>query len=104
MEYIKEEYILKKKIIAIIIAVILIVIITITVIKVTDKKEANSDLTTIRLAEVTHSVFYAPMYVAIENGYFEEEGIEIDLILTSGADKVSAAVLPKFDSYTFLKM
>ena len=45
------------------------------------------------VAEVTHSVFYAPMYVAIENGYFEEEGIEIDLILTSGADKVSAAVL-----------
>ena len=45
------------------------------------------------VAEVTHSVFYAPMYVAIENGYFESEGIEIDLILTPGADKVSAAVL-----------
>ena len=93
MEYIKEEYILKKKIIAILIALILIVVITITVIKITDKKETEKDLTTIRLAEVTHSVFYAPMYVAIENGYFEEEGIEIDLILTSGADKVSAAVL-----------
>ena len=84
---------MKKKIIAILIAIILIVVITITAIKITDKKDANSDLTTIRLAEVTHSVFYAPMYVAIENGYFEEEGIEIELILTSGADKVSAAVL-----------
>lgn len=84
---------MKKKIIAILIALILIVVITITVIKITDKKETEKDLTTIRLAEVTHSVFYAPMYVAIENGYFEEEGIEIDLILTSGADKVSAAVL-----------
>ena len=84
---------MKKKIIAILIALILIVVITITVIKITDKKETNGDLTQVRLAEVTHSVFYAPMYVAIENDYFEEEGIEIDLILTSGADKVSAAVL-----------
>ena len=47
----------------------------------------------IRVAEVTHSLFYAPFYVAIENGYFEDEGIDIELILTSGADKVSAAVL-----------
>ena len=84
---------MKKKIIAILIAIILIVVVVVSVIKVTDKKEVKSDLTTIRLAEVTHSVFYAPMYVAIENGYFEEEGIEIELILTSGADKVSAAVL-----------
>lgn len=53
----------------------------------------DNDLTTIRLAEVTHSIFYAPLYAAIENGYFQEEGINIDLILTSGADKVSAAVL-----------
>ena len=84
---------MKKKIIAIIIAIIIIGVIIITTIKLTDKEEKNNNLTTIRLAEVTHSVFYAPMYVAIENGYFEEEGIEIDLILTSGADKVSAAVL-----------
>ncbi len=56
-------------------------------------KETNEDMSVIKLAEVTHSVFYTPMYVAIENGYFEEEGIKIDLILTPGADKVSAAVL-----------
>ena len=84
---------MKKKIITILIALILITVIIITSIKITNKEEENNDLTTIRLAEVTHSVFYAPMYVAIENDYFEEEGIEIDLILTSGADKVSAAVL-----------
>lgn len=84
---------MKKKIITILIALILITVIIITSIKITNKEEENNDLTTIRLAEVTHSVFYAPMYVAIENGYFEEEEIEIDLILTSGADKVSAAVL-----------
>ena len=92
MEYIKEEYILKKKIITILIAIILIGAIILTSIKLTNK-EQNKDLTTIRLAEVTHSVFYAPLYAAIENGYFEEEGIELELILTPGADKVSAAVL-----------
>lgn len=41
---------------------------------------------TITVAEVTHSIFYAPFYVAIENGYFEEENLDIDLILTPGAD------------------
>ena len=45
------------------------------------------------LAEVAHTVFYAPLYVAIEKNYFEENGIDIDLILTSGADKVTAALL-----------
>ena len=47
----------------------------------------------IKIAEVTHSVFYAPLYVAIEEGYFRNENIDIKLILTPGADKVSAAVL-----------
>lgn len=42
---------------------------------------------------MTHSIFYAPQYVAIEKGYFKEVGIDIELILTSGADKVTAAVL-----------
>ena len=45
------------------------------------------------MAEVTHSIFYAPLYAAIENGYFEDEGLDVELILTPGADKVSAAVL-----------
>lgn len=56
-------------------------------------KKENKNIKTIKLAEVTHSVFYAPMYVAIENSYFEEENVKIDLILTPGADKVSSAVL-----------
>lgn len=56
------------------------------------KKEEN-DLRKIRVAEVTHSPFYTPFYVAIENGYFKEEGLDIELVLTPGADKVSAAVL-----------
>ncbi len=59
-------------------------------------KKNNNDtdqLTQVKLSEVTHSAFYAPLYVAIENGYFKDEGIDLDLILTSGADKVAAAVL-----------
>lgn len=53
----------------------------------------KNDMTKVTVAEVTHSVFYAPQYVAIEAGFFEEEGIEIDLLLTQGADKTMAALL-----------
>ena len=43
--------------------------------------------------EVTHSVFYAPLYVAMSQGYFEEEGLEIELVNGGGADKSMTAVL-----------
>lgn len=58
----------------------------------TPKKE-NNNLTKIKVAEVTHSIFYAPQYIAHSLGYFEEEGLDVEIILTSGADKVTAAVL-----------
>jgi NitT/TauT family transport system substrate-binding protein len=45
------------------------------------------------LNEVTHSVFYAPMYAAISLGYFEEEGLEIELVNGGGADKSMTALL-----------
>ena len=45
------------------------------------------------LNEVAHSIFYAPQYVAIEEGYFEEEGLKIDLVNGFGADKVMTAVI-----------
>lgn len=38
----------------------------------------------IKVAEVTHSLFYAPMYVALEAGYFKEEGLDIEIITTPG--------------------
>lgn len=50
-------------------------------------------LTNVRLVEVTHSVFYAPQYVAITNGFFEEEGINIELSNGQGADKCMTAIL-----------
>lgn len=56
-------------------------------------KEEDSDVTKISLNEVTHSVFYAPMYLAESLGYFEEEKIEIELTNGGGADNVMAAVL-----------
>ncbi|MEK4146907.1 ABC transporter substrate-binding protein [Robertmurraya sp. FSL W8-0741] len=53
----------------------------------------NEEVQTIRVAEVTHSIFYAPQYVAIEKGFFEEEGLNIELTLTPGGDKVMTALL-----------
>lgn len=58
-----------------------------------EKDENQTELTKVKVAEVTHSVFYAPQYVADALGYFEEEGLDVELILTPGADKVTAAVL-----------
>lgn len=53
------------------------------------QKETN----TIKVAEVAHSVFYTPQYVAAALGYFEEQELNVEFILTSGADSVAAAVL-----------
>lgn len=49
--------------------------------------------TVVRLNEVTHSIFYAPLYIAINNGYFDEENIELKLSNGGGADKVMTAVI-----------
>ena len=49
----------------------------------------------ITIAEVTHSVFYAPQYVALEEGFFEDEGLKVEIITTPGADKTMSALLSK---------
>ncbi len=56
-----------------------------------DKK--SEELKNITLTEVTRSVFYAPQYAALSLGFFEEEGLNVELVTSAGADKVTAAVL-----------
>ena len=55
----------------------------------TDQQETKK----ITLSEVTHSIFYAPQYVAINEGYFAKEGLEVELVNAGGADKVMTSVL-----------
>lgn len=63
--------------------------------KQTDKKngDTSASMKKVTLNEVAHSIFYSPMYVAIEEGYFEEEGIDLTLVTGFGADKTMTAVL-----------
>ena len=58
-----------------------------------DKKDEAPASQKVTLNEVAHSIFYAPMYVAIEQGYFNDAGIDLDLVTGFGADKVMTAVL-----------
>ncbi len=57
------------------------------------KGASGSDLTPVTLSEVAHSIFYAPQYAAIELGYFEEAGIDLELVNGAGADKVMTALV-----------
>ena len=56
-------------------------------------KSTTGGGTKVTLNEVAHSVFYAPMYVALENGYFQEAGLEVELVTGFGADKTMTALL-----------
>lgn len=73
-------------------ALTLITVLCITALLGCSKKDNNGN-TKVVLSEVAHSIFYAPMYVAIENGYFAEEGIDLELVTAFGADKVMTSVL-----------
>ena len=55
--------------------------------------EKGDEMTKVTLNEVAHSIFYAPQYVALENGYFTQEGIDLELVTGYGADKTMAAVI-----------
>ena len=77
-----------------IIALVLITVLTVTSLLACSKDEPKEpEMTKVVLSEVAHSIFYAPMYVAIEEGYFAEEGIDLELVTAFGADKVMTAVL-----------
>lgn len=82
-----------KRKVSLFIIVFLLLIFMISALFVNLNKDADDKRVKITLAEVAHTIFYAPQYVAIENGYFEEYSIDVELILTPGADKVTAAVL-----------
>ena len=77
----------------IILLIIIIVAAGITTYIILNKNTETQGLQKIRVNEVTRSVFYAPQYVAIANGYFAQEGLEIELTTGQGADKVMTAVL-----------
>ncbi|MDQ0220276.1 ABC transporter substrate-binding protein [Peribacillus cavernae] len=53
----------------------------------------KEEMQKVRVAEVTRSIFYAPQYVALEKGFFKEEGLDVDLKTTAGGDKTMTALL-----------
>ena len=82
----------KGKIILVLAILVIAIVIAVVVIKCQTGNNQNT-LQTIHVSEVTRSVFYAPQYVAINNGYFEEKGLEIELSTGQGADAVMTSVL-----------
>lgn len=78
-----------KKFILTITSIIVILILSIFIGNKTKKVETEK----IVVSEVTHSIFYAPWYVAIENGYFKDENLDVEVVLTPGADKVATSII-----------
>ena len=78
-----------KKFIYSIVCLLLIAVVVIIIVF----NQPKNELKKVKVAEVTHSIFYAPQYLADSLGYYEDEGLDVELVLTPGADKVTAAVL-----------
>lgn len=76
-----------------IIMIILVIALIAILILTKPSQKHETELKTIQLNEVTRSVFYAPQYVAISNGFFEEQGLELEITTGQGADKVMTAIL-----------
>lgn len=83
---------MKNKIITLIFIIILIGI-SILLYITNSKDNKDNNLTKVRVAEVTHSIFYAPQYLADALGYFKDEGLDVEITLSQGADAVMSAVL-----------
>ncbi len=85
---------LKKIIIPIIVVIAVLLLAFAIMINTSNKKEVSKDaIKNINVSEVTRSVFYSPQYVAIKNGFFEKNGIKVELITGQGADAVMTSVL-----------
>lgn len=82
-----------KKQIALAVAVVLAVTALPMTVFASKKDKEEEKLSKVTLNEVAHSVFYAPQYVAIEEGYFAEEGLDLTLVTGFGADKTMTAVI-----------
>jgi NitT/TauT family transport system substrate-binding protein len=88
----EKHRISKKKLVLCIIAIVVVVgVVAFTCTRL--HRSPDNDLQKVTLSEVAHSIFYAPQYVAIELGYFEEEGIDLNLVTGFGADKVMTALI-----------
>ena len=82
-----------KKIILICSIIIILALGIIFGINTQKKNNENSNLKKVTLTEVTHSIFYAPQYLANALGYFKDEGLDVEITLSQGADAVMSAVL-----------
>ena len=74
---------------------IIIIGLILGIIRLHNNNQEKEKLTKLTVAEVAHSVFYAPQYLADALGYFKEEGLDVEITLSNGADAVIAAVLSK---------
>ncbi len=80
----------------VIISLVIILVIVLAIVGIFYARNKNSDetnLQTVKLSEVTRSIFYAPQYVALSQGFFEEKGLKIELSTAQGADDVMTSVL-----------
>lgn len=77
---------MKKKVMIMIVVILLAILISVVGVMMNQKNKGEQKLETIKVNEVTRSVFYAPQYVAINNGYFKENGMDIELTTGQGAE------------------
>ncbi len=84
---------MSKKTIIYVVVIVILIILAMIITNIGMQKDKQEELKNIKVNEVTRSVFYAPQYVAINNGYFRENGMNIEITTGQGADAVMTAVL-----------
>lgn len=82
-----------KKLIISLVVILIIIGLLFGISYIKNHSSKSSDLQTVNLSEVTRSIFYAPQYIALSQGFFEEEGLDINLTTAQGADAVMTSVL-----------